>query len=180
MLDDIRKSLNGDADAYRRLIEQHQAAVSKLLWRFTRDPVEHEELVQQVFIDAYMGLKGYRGEAPFEHWLSRIAVRVGYAFWRKRSRRKTVTLSDEHWRQLAQSDDSTADSAEAGEIVHRLLARLPRRDRLVLTLRYLEQCDVAQTAYRLGWTPVRVRVQTHRAIEKLKQLTADTSIEVDL
>lgn len=179
MLDDIRKSLHGDADAYRRLIEQHQAAVGKLLWRFTRDPAEHEELVQQVFVDAYLGLRSYRGEAPFEHWLSRIAVRVGYALWRQKKRRKTVLLTDEHWKQLAQSEDPVSDSREAGALVHRLLERLPQRDRLVLTLRYLEQCDVAQTAYRLGWTPVRVRVQTHRAIEKLRTITADTQIEVN-
>lgn len=176
MLDDIRKSRQGDGQAYRRLIDQHQAAVSRLLWRFTRDRTEHEELVQEVFVQAYVSLASYAGKAPLEHWLARIAVRVGYTYWRKR-RRRPAPLAEEDWRQLAAPQPP--DHQQAAEIVHRLLERLKPNDRLVLTLRYIEQCDIAETAYRTGWTQTRVRVQTHRAIAKLKHLTRNTPIEVD-
>jgi DNA-directed RNA polymerase specialized sigma24 family protein len=50
----------------------------------------------------------------------------------------------------------------------------------VLTLRYLEQCNVAQAAYRIGWSQMRVRVQTHRAIAKLKKLSAALQLELEL
>lgn len=176
MLDDICKSRQGDGQAYRRLIEQHQPAVGKLLWRFTRDRTDHEELVQEVFIQAYISLGSYAGNAPLEHWLAKIAVRVGFSYWRKR-RRLPAPLSEDDWRQLAAPQPP--ENEQAADIVHRLLERLPPNDRLVLTLRYLEQCDIAQTAYRTGWSQVRVRVQTHRAIQKLKRLTQDTPIEVD-
>lgn len=179
-LDDIRNSQNGDGDAYRRLIERHQSAVGKLMWRFSRDPNEHEELVQQVFVEAWLGLGRFRAEAPFAHWLARIATRVGYRCWSQTHRRKAVSLHDEEWERLAQSADTAIETEQAAELVHRLLAQLPPRDRLVLTLRYLEQCDVAQTAYRLSWTQTRVKVQTHRALARLKKLTANTSIEMEL
>lgn len=179
-LGDIRHSQNGDGDAYRRLIERHQPAVGKLMWRFSRDPNEHEELVQQVFVEAWLGLGRFRAEAPFEHWLSRIATRVGYRCWNQTHRRKAVTLHDEEWERLAQAADNAIETEQAAELVHRLLAQLPPRDRLVLTMRYLEQCDVAQTAYRLSWTQTRVKVQTHRALARLKKLTANTSIEMEL
>ena len=54
--------------------------------------------------------------------------------------------------------------------MHRLLAQLPPRDRLVLTLRYLEECDVAETARRIGWTQTMVKVQTLRARKKLEKI----------
>ena len=47
---------------------------------------------------------------------------------------------------------------------------MPPRDRLVLTLRYLDQCDVAETARRTGWTRTMVKVQTLRARNKLRKL----------
>lgn len=179
-LDDIQNSREGDPDAYRRLIERHQPAIGKLMWRFTRDRTEHEELVQQAFVEAYLSLAGFGGKAPFAHWLARIATRVGYRYWSRTRHCKTVSLQDREWELLSQPTSKGIDSEQAAELVHRLLGQLPPRDRLVLTLRYLEQCDVAQAAYRIGWSEMRVRVQTHRAIAKLKKLSVNIQIELDL
>ncbi len=179
-LEDIRDSCNGDGQAYRRLIERHQAAVGKLLWRFTRDRTEHEELVQQVFVEAYTSLNGYAAKAPFAHWLARIATLIGYRYWNQQRKQNTVALPDEAWEHLAGPESQPAEANETAERVHRLLAKLPPRDRLVLTLRYLDECNIAQVADRLGWTQTRVRVQTHRALAKLKRILADNNIELDL
>ena len=121
-----------------------------------------------------------RGDAPLAHWLARIATRVGYNYWRHLGRQKTTPLPDEILEGLAHVDAESFDVQHAAELVHRLLAALPENDRLVLTMRYLEQCSITDTAYRLGWTQTRVKVQTHRAVAKLKQLAADRNIELDL
>ncbi len=86
-LEDVRLSRRGDSDAYTRLIKQHQSHVSRILWRFSRDPLVHEELVQDVFVEAYLSLGSYREKAPFDHWLSRIATRIGYRYWKQIARR---------------------------------------------------------------------------------------------
>jgi len=177
--EDLHNSQKGDSEAYRRLIERHQPAIGKLMWRFTRDRTEHEELVQQVFVEAWLSLAGFSRKAPFAHWLARIATRVGYRYWRQRRCRKAVSLHDDEWELLGRPTEKTLDSEQAAALAHRLLGQLPPRDRLVLTLRYLEQCDVAQTAYRTGWSTVRVRVQTHRAIAKLKTLSRHIQCEID-
>lgn len=178
--EDIRQSQQGDADAYRRLIERHQEHIGKLLWRYTRDKNSHEELVQDTFVQAYFSLRTYKAMAPFEHWLTRIATRVGYHFWRDQARHQHVEMLDDEWDEAAQPDSPETDPAAAAAFVHRLLAKLPPRDRLVLTLRYLEQCDVAETARRTGWNPTMVKVQTHRAKQKLKQLAQKADIELEL
>jgi RNA polymerase sigma-70 factor (ECF subfamily) len=58
----------------------------------------------------------------------------------------------------------------AEEVLHRLLAGLPPRDRLVLTLIYLEGASVAQAAELTGWSRTMVKVQAHRARAKLRRL----------
>jgi RNA polymerase sigma-70 factor (ECF subfamily) len=177
---DIRHAQNGDQDAFRRIMERYQPHVSKLLWRFTRDKNSHEELVQESFVQAYLSLHSYKAQAPFEHWLSRIATRAGYRFWKQSKRHTHVSLQDTDWQQLVGEQADPMAPQHAAELVHHLLAKLPPRDRLVLTLRYLDQCSVSQTAQRTGWTPSLVKVQTHRAKHKLKKLLKNTDIEFEV
>lgn len=179
-IEDVRRSRQGDSDAYRRLVERHQGHIAGIMWRFSRDLRVHEELVQDVFVEAYMSLAGYRRKAPFAHWLARIATRVGYHYWKKQARlRETEVFTLEEWDSIPDEPVEKMDPSQAAALVHRLLARLRPRDRLVLTLRYLEGCDVAETARRTGWTRTMVKVQTLRARKKLEDLLAQTSEEVE-
>jgi RNA polymerase sigma-70 factor (ECF subfamily) len=178
--DDVQKSQNGDAEAFRRLVQRHQEHVSKLMWRFTRDKNSHQELVQESFVEAYLSLHSYKARAPFEHWLSRIATRVGYRYWKQLKRHPHVSLQDSDWKQITEKQPESISPEDAAGIVHQCLAKLPPRDRLVLTLRYLEQCDVKETARRTGWSLSLVKVQTCRAKQKLKKLLEKTNIEFEM
>lgn len=169
-LEDVRGSRRGDPQAYRRLVERHQKHVATIMWRFSRDAQVHEELVQDVFVEAYLSLNGYRGDSPFAHWLARIATRVGYRYWKQQARLAKTEALGLGWDRVATQAESLRDAGEAGVLVHNLLAALPPRDRLVLTLRYIEGCSVAETAQRTGWTQTLVKVQTLRARKKLKKL----------
>jgi len=169
-LRDIRGSVAGDGEAYARLVRRHQQAIARHLWRFTRDPAACEELAQEVFVQAYFSLRSFRGRSPFDHWLTRIATRVGYRYWKdRRHERLGRAISPPIDAAVARPDPPTS-SREAGEQLHAVLARLPPRDRLVLTLMYLEGRSVAQVADLVGWTKTMVKVQAHRARGKLKKL----------
>lgn len=169
--EDIIRSRAGDSEAYQNLIERYQEHVAKIVWRFSRDRGVHEELIQDVFVEAYMSLRTYRGQAPFSHWLSRIATRVGYHYWKAQTREQRLTrISLQDWDLASQNTLDAVSANDAADLLHRLLAQLPPRDRLVLTLRYIEECDVAQTAQRTGWSKTMVKVQTLRARRKLEKL----------
>jgi len=167
---DIQATLAGDSDAYARLVRRYQNEISQRMWRFTRDRGELEELVHDVFVEAYLSLKGFRGTAPFLHWLNRIATRVGYRFWKTQQRRARQEVPLQDWDGFAASEEKSMPAEEAAELVHSLLAQLPPRDRLVLTLVYLEELSVAQAAERTGWSQTMVKVQAHRARKKLRAL----------
>ena len=174
-LEDIRQSRNGDSDAYRRLIERHQNYIGRILWRFSRDKRVHEELLQDVFVEAYLSLGSYRQKAPFAHWLSRIATRVGYRHWKKTKRQKSAqSFTLQEWDQIAEEEAEQIDPNGAAQAVHTLMEKLSPRDRLVLTLRYLEQCSVTEAARQTGWTKTMVKVQTFRALRRLEKLLAKT------
>jgi RNA polymerase sigma factor (sigma-70 family) len=177
---DIRASLKGDGDAYARLVRRHQTWVAARMWKFTRNSGDHEELVQEVFVQAYLSLAGFRGEGPFTGWLSRIATRVGYAHWKTRSRECSArSVPIEALDELAAMQAEEIDAELAGRTLCALLDRLPPRDRLVLMLRYVEDRSVEETAAVTGWGATMVKVQSWRARNKLRKLMKEAGVEVE-
>jgi len=172
---DIAASLQGDGAAYARLVRRHEAAVTRQMAHYTRNPAELRELVQEVFVEAYRALPGYRPQAPFAHWLSRISSRAGYRHWKtlRRERERTVPLEEWHERTLAAPVENRTPS-EAAELLYRLLERLPAKDRLVLTLMYFEECDVRAIAERMGWSQTLVKVRAFRARRRLKSMLEES------
>ena len=180
-LRDIRATLAGDGEAYSRLIYRYQNEISARMWLFSRDRGELEGLVHDVFVEAYVSLKSFKGKAPFSHWLNRIATRVGYRSWKKQKRRSEREVPLQDWDQFLQTDrQETWAPREAAEMVHALLAQLRPRDRLVLTLMYLEELSVNEIAERTGWSKTMVKVQVHRARKRLKVLMVNLGIDREL
>ena len=169
---DVTASLQGDEDAYSRIVRRYEKPITGLLWRFTRDPSQCEELVQQVFVDAYFSLKTYRGDAPLLHWLRKIATRTGYHYWRDKAREPAeTTLPDSDLlEQIEASQEDEIDPAEAAAVLQTLLARLAAEDRLVLTLLYFEGCGTQEIAERMGWSRAKVKTQALRARRKIKEI----------
>jgi len=174
---DIDATLAGDREAYGRLVARHQDAIARRMWRFTRDRRQLEELVEDVFVEAYLSLSGFRAEAPLGHWLSRIATRVGYRFWKRRRREAARALPLQDWDGPADDAGDDLEAREAAERLHGLLARLPPRDRLVLTLLYVEGLSVADAAEHAGWSRTMVKVQAHRARKKLRALLEKAGLD---
>lgn len=166
--DDVRASLAGDAGAFGRLVERHEARIAARMWRACRDHAVCEELVQEVFVKAYFSLSGFRGQSAFVHWLHRIASRVACDHFRRTSR-QPVQVPLEEWDQARRRPEGP-DAAAAAEMLHALLAQLAPKDRLVLTMLHLEDCSVDEIAERTGWNVAAIRMRTSRARRRLRQI----------
>ena len=176
---DIQASLGGDEQAFARLVKRYENQVAAQMWRFTRDAVELDVLVQDVFVQAYVSLRGFKGRAPFLHWLRRIATRVGYRYWKARTRDESrVEALSELQMETLQAPEAATPPA-AAELLHLLLSQLPPKDRLVLTLMYFEDFNIREIADRTGWSLTVVKVRAHRARQKLKKLLEKTGLGSD-
>jgi RNA polymerase sigma-70 factor (ECF subfamily) len=173
---DIEASLAGDGRAYERLVKRYEGEIAAQMWRFTRDQRELEELVQDVFVEAYTSLGSYRARAPFLHWLRKVATRVGYRHWKRqaRERHRRAELTELDFEAVVAQEDGTP--SEAAEKLHELLERLSPGDRLVLTLLYFDECDTREIAERTGWSRTLVKVRAHRARKRLRALLEEVGI----
>ena len=169
-LADVQGTLAGHGEAYARIIGRHQPRVTARLWRFTHDRQALEELVEEAFVDAYLSLRSFRGSGSLAGWLNAIATRVGYRYWKRTARAARQTVSLQDWDLPALARQERPDPQQASQAVHAMLGQLPPRDRLVLTLMYLEGLPLASIAQQTGWSLTMVKVQAHRARKKLRGL----------
>jgi RNA polymerase sigma-70 factor (ECF subfamily) len=174
-LADVKSVLAGDAEAFTRLVERHGQAVNQQMRGFARDARICEELAQDVFVEAYLGLANFRGDAPFRHWLARLATFTGYKYWRtQRKRGKEVPLTAEWEAAAAEAaapgEENPGDPEAAARLLYEMLAALPDRDRLLLSLVYLEKCSTAEIAERLDLNRLMVPMRVFKAKLKLKRM----------
>jgi RNA polymerase sigma-70 factor (ECF subfamily) len=167
----VKEAQSGSSFAYGLIVERYQQAIGIQMRRFSRDFRTCEELTHDVFVEAYTSLHTYRFKSPFLHWLRRIAVRVGYRYWKNKSREsKVVSISDTQIHEMESHSTDTQNSLEAAETVHRLLSQLPAPDRLVLTVIYLDGCTIKEAAYRCRWTIAGTKLRLFRARRKVINL----------
>jgi RNA polymerase sigma-70 factor, ECF subfamily len=166
----IAAVLNGDVESFEPLVKKYQPRVFATARRYARREDEVEDIVQEVFLKAFQKLSSFRGDAPFEHWLMRLAVRTCYDFLRSHRRNRELTFSDisgetMDWLERFATDPSEAseDAAAARELVRRLLSQLSPPARLVITLLEIEDRSVKEVAELTGWSAPVVKVRAFRA-----------------
>lgn len=166
----VRRVLAGDRDAFEPLVVKYQPRVFATARRHARREDEVADIVQEVFLKAYERLPGFRFEAPFEHWLMRIATRTCFDFLRSHQRRREdafTDLGDEErdWLERFRMEPDTAgeDADAARMLVRRLLEALPPEARMVITLLEIEERSVKEIAALTGWSVPLVKVRAFRA-----------------
>src|SRR5512141_1778865 len=90
----IAAVLGGDASSFEPLVEKYSPRVFATARRYARRESEVEDIVQEVWMKAFQKLASFRGDAPFEHWLMRLAVRTCYDFLRDHQRNREAMFSE--------------------------------------------------------------------------------------
>lgn len=178
--DVIRRILEGDVNAFELLMDRYQGYVAGVVTKhLPREGIE--EVAHETFVRAYRSLSTFRGETPFKNWLSSIAVRCCYDFWRAHYRNRETPLSSipeeaRHWMEglLAEGPvDGHPRDREALEVLRWAMDRLSPEDRMVLTLVHLEEHTTAEAAKLLRWSVPKVKIRAHRARKKLRKTLSE-------
>jgi len=158
------------------LVSRYKKKVFLIVAKYARDADELDDVCQDIFIKIYQGLKKYRGDAPFDHWLSKLAVNACYDLLRKRQRAPDkVPMETLDFSTLIMPDRGEMSGNEAWEILRPALARLSPEDRLVITLLNLEEKSVREIAALTGWSEAKVKVRAFRARKELKRMLEDNN-----
>jgi RNA polymerase sigma-70 factor (ECF subfamily) len=173
----IADALRGDAASFEPLIQKYSPRVFATARRYARRESEVEDIVQEVWLKAYEKLSSFRGEAPFEHWLMRLAVRTCYDFLRSHQRNRETSFSElsepeDDWldRFVAQPDSADEKADAARLLVERVLEQLSPPARLIITLLEIEERSVKEIAALTGWSVALVKVRAFRARGEMRKI----------
>lgn len=157
----------GDVDAFGDLYELHLEE----MYRYVRYRINHEQdaedLTEQVFLKAWAGLSGYRGEVPFKAWIYRIARNTVVDHYRTRKAESPLM----EWALPPNGKGQPEESALAQETTQLLAQAISRQSALhqdVLVMRFINGLSTEETARILERSAGAIRVLQHRALKSLK------------
>jgi len=151
-----------DTDAFRELVERHQGYAFALAFRMLCESDEAKDVVQESFIRVWIHRADYRTGMKFTTWLYRIIVNLCCDVLRAKQRRERIFLragesmgapvgADSH------DPEELAGNRDLAERIHRLAASLPERQRIVFTLRDLQDQTIEEVAAIVGISAGSVR-----------------------
>jgi RNA polymerase sigma-70 factor (ECF subfamily) len=172
----LRRVRQRDQDAARLLVEHLYPQVMRIIGTKLPRRDSEEDLAQEIFIKMFTKLEQYRGQVPFEHWVSRIAVNHCLNALRAQHSRPEWRYADLTVEQAAalqaslaspSQDPQPAQAMAAKEIVDMLLDTLESTDRWLIRLLELEERSIDEVRQLTGWSSTRIRVRAFRARRKL-------------
>ena len=180
----IKAVLAGDAASFEPLVKKYSPRVFATARRYARRESEIEDIVQEVWLKAFDKLKSFRGEAPFEHWLMRMAVRTCYDFLRGHQRNRISSFSEisepeDDWLERFVADPGSApeDADAAKLLIGRVMEKLSPDARLVIQLLEIEDRSVKEIAQLTGWSVPLVKVRAFRARGEMRKILARMTTE---
>ncbi len=168
---EIRRSLQGDHEAFASLVRRHQRMIYVLTYRITGSAADAEDLTQEVFIRAHQQLAAFRADAKFSSWLYRIAVNQCLN-WRQHEARREQLHAE--W-SGQQAESTTADPAQAQRVQAALLQLHPKQ-RAAIVLTTYDGLNHAEAARLLGCRETTVSWRLFTARRKLKRLLSKSGV----
>ena len=158
------QGLDGVDRAFTAFVVARQRELVRLGWALTGDRQLGEDLVQTALLRLWPHWSRVAASGEPFAYTQRIMINL-WTSWRRRRRWQTERLD-------ASPPDPTGGDvsieAQARVSLDAWLARLPRRQRAVVVLRFVCDLDVADVADRLGCSTGTVKSQTAKALQTLR------------
>jgi RNA polymerase sigma-70 factor (ECF subfamily) len=179
----IEQAKEGDARAFRSLVERHQRRAFAIAIALVHNEHDAREVVQEAFLRVYRGLDRFNGSSSFFTWLYRIVTNLSIDFMRKPSRREEQLderreLSGEPFEPLFARVDGANPAAvlqrsEIAARVQRALDDLPPYHRGVILMREVEGMSYEEMAQAMGVSKGTIMSRLFHARQKLQRALAD-------
>ena len=169
----INRVLEGDVEAYARLVDRHYDRCARIAVRIVGNREDAEEALQDAFLRAFNALGDYEERERFSSWLTRIVVNQCRTVLARTRRREAMFLDIDprdlvHATSAPQGDEAWAD-------LERALAQLPVAQREALVLRYADDLTYEEMARITGAGESALKMRVQRAFARLRALLSEVA-----
>ena len=169
----IDRVLDGDVEAYARLVDRHYDRCARIALRIVGNREDAEEALQDAFLRAFNALGDYEERERFPAWLTRIVVNQCRTVLARTRRREAVFLDVDP---LALSFAAVApDDGDPWPDLEKALARLPVAQREALVLRYADDLTYEEMSRITGAGESALKMRVQRAFARLRVLLSEVA-----
>ncbi|MGA9116352.1 MAG: sigma-70 family RNA polymerase sigma factor [Bacteroidota bacterium] len=168
LVEEVRR---GNRRAFTELMRRHQQSVYRVVRRIVGDHMEADDITQETFVKAYLGLGDFRGDAGFFTWLYRIGVNLSLNAVKKRRVLDYLRQSDLLSRLLpaAPGPDEELSGRETEMLLKKAVAALPEKQRVVFIMRYFEEMSYDEIAQILKTSVGGLKANYFHAVRKIRE-----------
>jgi len=167
----IISSKRNDDNAFRKIVEEYQAMVYSLAFRILCNEEEAKDIVQETFIKVWINLSCYKLDKKFSTWVYAIASNLCLDRLRSSKHRHQTKFVDETLNNLISSEDieQTFINSELGAIILRLTNELTPKQKIVFTLRYLEELEIEEIVEITHLSPNKIKSNLFLARQAIRK-----------
>jgi RNA polymerase sigma-70 factor (ECF subfamily) len=170
----VAAACGGDRAAFDEVVRRTYVDTYTLALRLTAHEEDARDVVQETYLRAWKGLKGFRGDAQFTTWLYRITANTAYTTVKRRRRHRTGALDAMIEERIETRIDAQPEaSAEQSALLARLsgaLEQLPPKLRVLVVLKDVYGLTHEEIADELGISVPAAKVRLHRGRKRLRDL----------
>lgn len=174
----VAKAKKGNSEAFDRLYDRFQKDVFRMVYYRTRSQQDAEDLTQDIFLKAYEKISGLKDISRFRTWLFSIARNRVCDFQRKKGIQKLLGFStfeentpegSRYSQSVYQASRENTTRQDFWRLVGGFIDHLPKMEREVFLLRFLDQFTINEISQLLKKTESTVKTHLYRALVKFKK-----------
>ncbi len=163
----VLETLNGDREAFGRLVEKYERRIFNLAFRICGDYEDAMDVTQTVFVKAFERLGTFDPSRKFFSWLYRMGVNESLNQVKRQSRIVHIEFDPPS---RAPSPEQQLIRAESDGMVQTALRRLGEDQRVVIILRHFVDLSYRQISEVLGIQEKTVKSRLYSARQRMKEI----------
>lgn len=158
-------------EAFERMVRRYQEPLYRVIRRIVLVHEDADDVLQNTFVKAWQGIANFRGDSSLSTWLYRIASNESLDFI-SRQKRNGLSLDDDETK-VAQAvasrleSDPYFDGEETELQLQQAIAQLPKKQRLVFTMKYYDEMKYEEMSSVLGTSVGALKASYHHAVQKI-------------
>jgi RNA polymerase sigma-70 factor (ECF subfamily) len=175
----MQKAGSGDRTAFKQLVQKHQRTVTGIIYRYTGNHNEVEDLAQDIFLKIYKAANSYVPRAQFKTWLYKVVANHCLNFFRSQKRKAFISSLDQSSEEYNPHIQRTEEQQKQPELILQqqelhtalksALSELPERQRMAIILHRFEGLSYKEIATVMGSSLSSVESLIFRAMNNLKE-----------
>lgn len=160
----------GESWAAAALLDRHGPLVERLIRRIMGHDVDLADMVQDAFTTILSSMDQLRDENAVKAWMSSIAVHTAHHAIRRRQLSRWIFFWQKEEPYEAAVNDVDFDARECVRHVYAALDRLPVDERIVFSLRFIEEMQLEDIANSCGVSLATIKRRISRAEQRFKTI----------